>query len=105
MAEDEPHTPEPLIDSEISVPVLDTEDNTIGVTSYNYSDRAPSDWIVSGPLTGFTAIYRGREFDTVKQAEEWCRWFYGPRFKRMWITPQPGMWSALIREKGDVNAN
>ncbi len=46
-------------------------------TDFDYSDRGPDDWIVSGPLVNGS---RGRVFPNWAAAERWAREKYGVRF-------------------------
>jgi len=61
-------------------PTILMEDDEVEHTEFHYSDRAPDDWVISGPL-GENGHGKGREFDTWDQAEAWAREFYGWKFR------------------------
>lgn len=72
----------PEFDEELgSLPVPEywMEDEDVEGTEFNYSTRAATDWIISGPLASGTGP--GRRFITWKQAEAWARGFYGTRLR------------------------
>lgn len=84
-----------------STPTQDLSDDEVEGTEWDYSDRAPGDWVVSGPL-GNLGGGPGRRFVTARQAERWCREKYGADFKRMIPEAIPGdRWAALIRSRGN----
>ena len=84
-----------------STPTDDLSDDEVESTEWDYSDRAPGDWVISGPL-GHLGGGPGRRFATVKQAERWAREKYGYRFKRPVVEAIPGdRWAFLIAAMGD----
>lgn len=65
-----------------------------------YSDRAPGDYIVSGPIGAGGGV--GRRFDDADDARAWCVATYGPRlkdFRCQQVTAAAQRWVALIRPK------
>jgi hypothetical protein len=62
------------------VPTVLMDDDEVEATEFLYSDRAPTDWVVSGPL-GESGFGKGRDFPTWEAAEEWAKDFYGWRFR------------------------
>lgn len=56
------------------------EDDDVERSEFEYSTRAPEDWVISGPL-GRESSGFGRYFDTWEAAEEWARGFYDKRLK------------------------
>ncbi len=61
-------------------PDIGMDDSEVEQTEFFYSDRAPEDWVISGPL-GESGHGRGRYFPTWRDAEQWARGFYKVRFK------------------------
>ncbi len=59
-------------------------DDAVEAAEFSYSDRAPGDFVMGGPL-GFDSNLRGRWFETFAQALSWARTRYGPRLKRVLI--------------------
>ncbi len=81
------------------LPDVGMEDAEVASTEFYYSDRAPTDWVISGPL-GSAGHGRGRAFRTWGAAEAWGRAFYGPRYKGR--LPDEGVvswgrWALLVR--------
>ena len=72
--------PLPIYSSALPVPTICMEDEDVERTEFEYSTRAPEDWVSSGPL-GPEGSGRGRPFDTWEQAERWAKSFYGSRLK------------------------
>ena len=73
-------------DEEVTAPAADLpipewwmEPADVENSEFQYSARAPGDWVISGPL-GATSIRRGRRFMSWRAAEMWARDFYGTRF-------------------------
>lgn len=62
-----------------SIPNIGMEAEEVEGTEFEYSTRAPGDWVSSGPL--FSGGGPGRRFDTWDEAERWARAFYGTRLK------------------------
>lgn len=90
---------------ELVVPTIDTDDEAMdaGLVEVDYSDRAPDDWVSSGPLG--EARGAGRRFADWAAAERWARRFYGQRFKRRvdgWLEDSP-RWAFVIRGRGTGN--
>ena len=73
-------------------------DGEVEETEFFYSDRAPEDWVISGPL-GAGGHGRGRPFFTWLEAESWARCFYGGRYKgRLPDEPNSGgRWAFLVK--------
>lgn len=59
-----------------SVPEYHMDASEVEETEFHYSDRAPTDFVVSGPLGGH-GRGPGRYFPSVKQAAAWARSTYG----------------------------
>jgi hypothetical protein len=74
------------------------DDADVENIEFAYSDRAPEDWVSSGPL-GNDFFGPGRYFETWPEAEAWAREFYGKRFKgRKPDEPgSAGRWAFVIR--------
>lgn len=87
----------------LAVPTIDTDDEDIGNLEVEYSDRAPDDWVASGPLG--EARGPGRRFADWGAAERWARRFYGQRFKgRVTGAPEDSLrWCFVIRGRGKGN--
>lgn len=67
----------------------------------DYSTRAPTDYVVSGPICGeirpLGSIGRGRVFDSADLAEEWARNHFGSRFRgRIKEAERGARWAMLI---------
>lgn len=80
------------------VPECWMDDEQVASLEFVYSDRAPDDWVISGPLGG--AKGRGRRFQSWGAAELWARKFYGARLKgkvQEAFTPDGTRWAFLIR--------
>lgn len=88
-----------------SIPSILMDDEAVERTEFSYSDRAPEDWVISGPL-GDSGKGKGRPFDTWADAEAWAREFYGYRFKGR-KPDEPGSlgrWAFVIRgPRGTTN--
>jgi hypothetical protein len=81
----------------ILTPHMGMADDEVETTEFFYSDRAPEDWVVSGPL-GENGHGNGRSFATIGEAEKWARGFYGWRFKgRLPDEGFGGRWAMLVR--------
>ncbi len=79
--------------------------------SFQYSERALGDWVISGPLH-LDGPGPGRRFPSWDRAEEWARRFYGARLRGRIVRPSQipayldpddyGRWAFLIRgSRGD----
>jgi hypothetical protein len=85
-----------VLDSAPKTPDLHMEDDEVESTEFEYSDRHPTDWVVSGPLADNRE--RGRWFRGMRDAEAWCREKYGDKFIRMIPEAKIGKrWAALIK--------
>jgi hypothetical protein len=83
-----------------STPSYHLDDDEVAETAWDYSDRAPDDFVISGPLPDGWGP--GRPFESVARAARWCRLKYGYRFRRMITEAESGgRWAALIRRMGD----
>lgn len=74
------------------------DENDVENTEFDYSDRAPDDWVSSGPL-GDSGFGRGRPFEDWDAAEAWARKFYGWRYRGR-KAEEPGClgrWAFIIR--------
>lgn len=80
------------------LPDAGMDDSEVEATEFYYSDRAPEDWVISGPL-GMAGHGRGRHFSTWADAEHWARPFYGKRYKgRLPDEPNSGgRWAFLVK--------
>jgi hypothetical protein len=77
-------------------PDVAMEDDEVANTEFDYTDRHPTDWVVSGPLKDSSTP--GRRFKTFAAAEVWAREFYGERFiRRVPETAIGGRWGFLIK--------
>lgn len=88
-----------------STPRYFMEDDEVEVTEFDYSTRAPDDWVSSGPL-GAVGTGPGRRFANWDRAESWAREFYGVRYRgRIAEAQQDGCnrWAFLIRGRGQTN--
>lgn len=73
------------------------EDDEVAGTQFEYSDRAPTDWVLSGPL-GEEGGGPGRRFDSLEDAENWVVAKHGDRVKRAVTEAVLGnRWAYLIR--------
>jgi hypothetical protein len=80
------------------VPNCYLEDDEVETEEWDYSVRAPGDWVISGPLPSGSGP--GRRFENWDEAEEWARAFYGKRLKSpVWDLQRSGChrWGFLIR--------
>jgi hypothetical protein len=83
---------------EFTVPEVWMADEDVAELEFDYSDRAPSDFVISGPLNGGPGP--GRRFESWMAAERWAREFYGARFKRRIEIPEESYrWGFLVRGK------
>lgn len=83
-----------------SVPNVHLNDDEVERLSFDYSIRAPGDYVVSGPITGIGGG-PGRVFATADSAEEWARGYFGNRFrKRITDSERGGRWSILVAKAG-----
>lgn len=75
------------------------DDEDVANTEFAYSDRAPEDWVISGPLGYDSAFGKGRHFETWQEATAWAETFYGKRLKgRKPDEPgSTGRWAFVIR--------
>ena len=95
-----------LVDDEETTPARTPSyvlsDDEVEATEWEYPDRAPGDWVISGPL-GSEGTGRGRWFANWRQAEKWAREKYGFRFKRR--VPEAAQygasWAFLVGPMGD----
>lgn len=86
---------------EKNIPDITMEDVEVERLKTNYSARAPTDYVVSGPLRppGCTNGNKGtgRVFETAIAAEEWARERFGTRFRwRIEESERFGRWAMLI---------
>lgn len=67
-------------------------------TEFEYSTRGPEDWVSSGPLGEF-GTGSGRHFNTIEEAAEWARGFFGNRFKGVIPETREGAsrWAVLVK--------
>lgn len=87
---------ESLEQSEHSTPEYWMGDAEVEDLAFEYPDRAPEDWVISGPLGN--ARGPGRSFRSWGAAERWAREFYGDRLKGRIQEAQEGTrWAFLIR--------
>lgn len=79
-------------------PGHELDDDEVESTEWSYSDRAPDDFLVSGPV-GEEGVGRGRWFPDDLEAARWVRERYGPRVRRR--APENEMeglrWAYLIK--------
>ena len=68
---------EPL---QLTTPECDMSDEDVEQLPIEYSIRAPTDFVISGPL-GAHGGGPGHRFATIKQAEAWVKKRYGDRVK------------------------
>ncbi len=83
------------------------EDDEVENADFDYSDRAPDDWVSSGPL-GTHGAGPGRRFMSWRTAEAWAREFYGVRYRgRIPEAQREGAnrWAFRIRGKGHTNVS
>lgn len=76
----------------------------VPLENYTYSDRAPEDWVVSGPcIPGI----KGRYFKSPQEALAWAQDKYGS-WRVSLLEPQPKTrWAILVRKEiklGRINA-
>lgn len=72
-------------------------DDEVAELEFDYDDRAPTDFVISGPLAGTDGP--GRSFPDWDDAEKWAREKYGSRFKRRMPAPEDSpRWAFLIRK-------
>lgn len=89
-------------DNEFSsgIPHGDLTDDELEAVEWDYSDRAPTDYVVSGPL-GEEGNGRGRWFASWEDAEWWALRTYGDRLKHP--IPEANIygdrWAFLVRAK------
>jgi hypothetical protein len=96
--DDIPELDDPITEAEHLVPEYWMDDDEVEGVAFNYSDRHPDDWVISGPLG--RAKGPGRRFPSWGAAERWAREFYGSRFKGRVVeayTPESTRWAFLIR--------
>jgi hypothetical protein len=87
---------EEVLNSSPKTPDLHMEDDEVEGTEFEYSDRHPTDWVISGPLADGKGP--GRYFRSFRAAEEWAREKYGDKFIRMIPEAKVGKrWAALIK--------
>ena len=85
-------------DVDYRVPDCHLEDDEVEAAEWDYSTRAPGDWVISGPLP--SGGPPGRRFANWDEAEEWARAFYGKRLKHpIWEAQRDGgnRWAFLIK--------
>lgn len=97
MARSELPEPDEYLDtSEHPVPEYWMDERELESLEFQYPDRHPEDWVISGPLG--TAVGPGRRFASWGAAERWAREFYGARFKgRIQEAIEGTRWAFLIR--------
>lgn len=84
------------LDPPASTPTHDMDDDAVENTQFEYSDRPPGSWVVSGPLRDTPGP--GRRFAFWRQAEVWAREKYGDKFIRRVVELEgTGRWGMLIR--------
>lgn len=71
-------TLEPDCEDPPGAPSIMMSDDEVAGTTFEYSTRAPTDWVISGPLP--TGAGPGRVFSWAA-AEKWARAKYGKKFK------------------------
>lgn len=77
-------------------PDVGMDDDEVKNTAFEYSDRHPNDWVISGPLKDSSTP--GRRFRTWAQAEIWAQNKYGERLiRRVPEAAAGGRWAFLIR--------
>lgn len=84
---------------QMKVPEHHMSDEEVELGEFTYSDRMPTDFVVSGPL-GDNTIGPGRHFDSMVSATRWARKFYGRRLlSRVDYATKFGgnRWAFLIR--------
>ncbi len=73
-------------------------DEEVEDLDFEYPDRLPTDFVISGPLG--EARGPGRSFKTWSSAERWARQFYGERFKgRIHAAEEGTRWAFLVGAK------
>ena len=73
-------------------------DEEVEGLEFEYPDRLPTDFVISGPLGD--AKGPGRTFRSWHAAEKWAREFYGARFKRRVESPEEAArWAFLVSKK------
>ncbi len=81
------------------------EDEEVEGTDFEYSTRAPTDWVSSGPL-GEHGRGPGRRFPNWATAECWARGFYKKRLRGRIPEAQRAdgdRWAFVIRNRGEKN--
>ena len=85
---------------------MECTEEEVEATEWEYSDRAPTDFLVSGPL-GADGVGPGRVFASHRHAEIYVRSKYGTRVRR--AAPEAEMdgerWAFLIRKGSDESTN
>lgn len=82
--------------SEYEVPEYWMEEAELEALEFEYPDRHPDDWVISGTLGD--AAGPGRRFPSWGAAERWARQFYGARYKgRIQESEEGFRWAFLIR--------
>jgi hypothetical protein len=85
----------------VKEPSVELTEEEVEVTEWEYSDRAPTDFLVSGPIgaEGTEWAGPGRAFSSHRHAEIYVRSKYGNRVRR--AAPEAEMdgdrWAFLIR--------
>lgn len=78
-------------------------DDEVGALPVEYSTRAPTDYVVSGPIR-YESNGRGRVFASADVAEEWAREKFGARFRsRIVDAERGGRWAMLIAKESHVD--
>lgn len=77
-------------------PTLHTSEDALEKLEIDYSTRADTDYVVSGPITQ-RGGGPGRNFPTADDAEWWARDYFGNRYKqRITDAERGGRWAILV---------
>lgn len=89
-------------DRVLSIPTVYMNDDKLEFTKIDYSDRAPTDYVISGPIGNLNGGGPGKEFGTVEQAEAWAKDRFGSRLKgKVKEAERGGRWAFLIRKNNE----
>ena len=92
-----------IVGVDSNVPTCNLEDDEVEEAEWEYSDRAPGDWVISGPLPSGSGP--GRWFPNWAAAERWARSFYGDRLRgpvREAKRDDANRWAFVIKNRGST---
>lgn len=82
---------------ETNTPAYNLSDSDIEKLNIDYSTRAPTDYVVSGPITKHGGG-PGREFFTADDANTWGKLRFGLRYRwRITDGEKGGRWAFLVK--------